>query len=199
MISSIEGRLAEKRETSVVVETGGFGLEIRVPAPALTGLGPVGERVRLETYLHVREDALTLFGFASAYDRSVFTALLGISGVGPKAALAIMSQDSADALARMIRGEDVRSLVRIPGIGRKTAERIVLELKDRIEVTGGERGAPGVGARPAVMDEALAALMSLGLTRSNAERALERVELEGDGSEYGVEDIVRMALRKVPQ
>jgi Holliday junction DNA helicase RuvA len=154
MISSIEGRLAEKRETSVVVETGGFGLEIRVPAPALTGLGPVGERVRLETYLHVREDALTLFGFASAYDRSVFTALLGISGVGPKAALAIMSQDSADALARMIRGEDVRSLVRIPGIGRKTAERIVLELKDRIEVTGGERGAPGVGARPAVMDVA---------------------------------------------
>jgi len=198
MISSVEGMLAEKREASVVVETGGFGLEIHVPAPAVARLGPIGERVRLETYLHVREDALTMFGFASGYDRSVFISLLGISGVGPKAALAIMSHDSADVLARMIREEDVGALVRIPGIGKKTAERIVLELKDKIEVDGAAARTEGPGARSGMFEEAVAALMSLGLTRSNAERALERVTLEKDAGEYGVEDIVRMALRKVP-
>jgi Holliday junction DNA helicase RuvA len=198
MISIIEGILAAVSETGVVVQTGGFGLEVNVPAPALAGLGGVGERVRLSTYLHVREDALTLYGFASEYDRGVFMALIGVSGVGPKAALAMMSRGSAAELASMIRGEDVGSLVKIPGIGKKTAERIVLELKDRIEASG---EAPGPAARTAgneIFEEAAAALMSIGLTRSNAEKALERVDLDGDLSEYSVEDIVRMALRRVP-
>jgi len=197
MISSIEGILTGRTETSVVVETGGFGLELHVPAPALAALGNIGEKVRLSTYLHVREDALTLFGFASEYDRGVFTTLLGVSGVGPKAALTIMSQGSAAVLAGMIRDEDVRALVRIPGIGKKTAERIILELKDKIEVSGEIAGQ----ARPAVrlenLEEALAALMSIGLTRGNAEKALGRVDFEGDAVRYSVEDIVKMALRKV--
>ena len=198
MISTVTGMLAVRNETSIVVETGGFGLEIRVPAPALAVLGNVGEKVRLSTYLHVREDALTLYGFATEYDRSIFTALLGISGVGPKAALTMMSTGSAAVLAGMIRDENVRALVKIPGIGKKTAERIVLELKDRIEVEGGTAGQAGPAARSETLEEAVAALMSLGLTRSNAERALERLDLHGDVSEYQVEDIVRMALRKVP-
>lgn len=198
MISIVEGMLAVRNETSIVVETGGFGLEIHVPAPALAVLGTVGEKVRLSTYLHVREDALTLYGFATEYDRSIFTALLGISGVGPKAALTMMSTSSAAVLAGMIRDENVRALVKIPGIGKKTAERIVLELKDRIEVEGGAAGQAGPAARSETLEEAVAALMSLGLTRSNAERALERLDLHGDVSEYQVEDIVRMALRKVP-
>ncbi len=197
MISSVEGILAVRKETSVVVETGGFGLEMHVPAPALAVLGTVGEKVWLSTYLHVREDALTLYGFATEYDRGVFTALLGVSGVGPKAALAMMSQDSAAVLAGMIRDENVSALVKIPGIGKKTAERIVLELKDRIEVEGGAAGPVGSAVRSEIFEEAAAALMSLGLTRSNAEKALERIDLEGDASEYQVEDIVRMALRKV--
>lgn len=198
MISTVAGMLAVRNETSIVVETGGFGLEIHVPAPALAVLGNVGEKVRLSTYLHVREDALTLYGFATEYDRSIFTALLGISGVGPKAALTMMSTGSAAVLAGMIRDENVRALVKIPGIGKKTAERIVLELKDRIEVEGGAAGQAGPAARSETFEEAVAALMSLGLTRSNAERALERLDLHGDVSEYQVEDIVRMALRKVP-
>ena len=198
MISSVEGILAARMETSVVVETGGFGLELHVPAPALAVLGNVGEKVRLSTYLHVREDALTLYRFSTDYDRSVFTALLGISGVGPKAALAMMSQDSAAVLAGMIRDENIRALVKIPGIGKKTAERIVLELKDRIEVEGGAASPVGRAARSETLEEAMAALMSLGLTRNNAEKALERIELEGDISGYQVEDIVKMALRKVP-
>ncbi len=198
MISSVEGILAARKETSVVVETGGFGLEMHVPAPALAVLGNVGEKVRLSTYLHVREDALTLYGFATDYDRGVFTALLGVSGVGPKAALAMMSKDSAAVLAGMIREENVRALVRIPGIGKKTAERIVLELKDKIEVEEGAASPAGPAARSETLEEVVAALMSLGLTRNNAEKALERIDLKGDASGFQVEDIVRMALRKVP-
>jgi Holliday junction DNA helicase RuvA len=198
MISSIEGILAGRTGTSVVVETGGFGLELHVPAPALAALGSIGGKVRLSTYLHVREDALTLFGFASEYDRGIFIALLGVSGVGPKAALTIMSQGSASDLAVMIRGEDVRALVKIPGIGKKTAERIVLELKDKIEVSGETAGQAGPAAPPETLEEAVAALMSIGLTRGNAEKALDRVDFEGDAAHYSVEDIVRMALRKVP-
>jgi Holliday junction DNA helicase RuvA len=198
MISSIEGILASMTGTSVVVETGGFGLELHVPAPALAALGNIGGKVRLSTYLHVREDALTLFGFASEYDRGVFIALLGVSGVGPKAALTIMSQGSAAVLAGMIRDEDVRALVKIPGIGKKTAERIVLELKDKIEVSGEAAGQAGPAAPPETLEEAVAALMSIGLTRGNAEKALDRVDFEGDAARYSVEDVVRMALRKVP-
>lgn len=198
MISSVEGILAGRKETSVVVETGGFGLEIHVPAPALAVLGNVGEKVRLSTYLHVREDALTLYGFATEYDRGVFTALLGISGIGPKAALAMMSQDSAAVLAGMIRDENVPALVKIPGIGKKTAERIILELKDKIEVEGVAACPVGPAARSEILEEAVAALMSLGLARGSAEKALERIDLEDDASGYEVEDIVRMALRKVP-
>ena len=198
MISSVEGILANRKETSVVVETGGFGIEIHVPAPAVAVLGNVGEKVRLSTYLHVREDALILFGFATEYDRGVFIALLSVSGVGPKAALAMMSQDSGVVLAGMIRDEDVRALVRIPGIGKKTAERIILELKDKIEVEGGATGLARPAARSETLEEAIAALMSLGLTRSNAEKALARIDFEGDASHYQVGDIVRMALRKVP-
>ena len=198
MISSVEGILAGRTAAGAIVETGGFGLEIFVPAPALAGLGSIGEKVKLSTYLHVREDALTLFGFATEYDRGVFTALLGVSGVGPKAALTMMSINRASDLAGMIKSEDVHSLVKIPGIGKKTAERIVLELKDKIEVSGEAAGPARPSDRPETMEEAAAALMSIGLTRSNADKALERVEFEGDVSGYSVEDIVRMALRKVP-
>jgi Holliday junction DNA helicase RuvA len=198
MISSIEGTLAAVRESSVVVETGSFGLEVHVPARAALSLGAVGERVRLSTYLHVREDALVLFGFTSEYDREVFLSLLGVSGIGPKAALAILSAGSAAEVAAMIRGEDVRGLVRIPGIGKKTAERIVVELKDRIELEGGASGPAGPIAGSETLEEAVAALMSLGLTRSNAEKALDRLQLAGDAGDLSVEEIVKMALRKVP-
>jgi Holliday junction DNA helicase RuvA len=198
MISSIEGILSARTPTAVVIETGGFGLEVNVPVPALVSLGNIGDRVRLSTYLHVREDALTLFGFGSEYDRGIFIALLGVSGVGPKAALAMLSQGSAADLASMIRSGDVQSLVKVPGIGKKTAERIVLELKDKIEVIGEAAVPSGQMARSETLEEAVAALMSIGLTRSNAEKALERVEFEGDPSAFAVEDIVKMALRRVP-
>jgi len=197
MIATVEGRLTGNTPGGVVVEVGGIGLEVHMSAPAAAALGAPGERVRLFTYLHVREDALTLFGFASDYDRRVFLALIGVSGVGPRVALTMLSQGGAAEIARLIRREDVRALVRLPGIGRKTAERLVLELKDSLESPDMEE-APRPRRQTEVFDEAVAALMSLGLTRPNAERALERVDFESDPSGRTVEEIVRMALRKVP-
>lgn len=197
MISTVEGRFAGTTPSGVIIDVGGIGLEVHIPAPAAAALGAVGERVRLFTHLHVREDALTLYGFASEYDRTVFLELIGVSGVGPRVALTILSQGGAAELARMIREENVRALVRLPGIGRKTAERLVVELKDRLE-PGDEEGRPLRPGSAPVCDEAIAALISLGLTRSNAERALERIVFERDPSTYPVEEIVRMALRAVP-
>jgi Holliday junction DNA helicase RuvA len=197
MISTVEGRIAGMTPSGVIVDVGGVGLEVNVPAPAAAAVGAVGERIRLFTHLHVREDALTLYGFASEYDRTVFLELIGVSGVGPRVALTILSQGGASRIARMIREEDVRALVQLPHIGRKTAERLVVELKDRLE-PGEEEGGPRRTETAPVCDEAVAALMSLGLTRSNAERALERIAFEREPSTYSVEEIVRLALRAVP-
>lgn len=197
MISTVEGRLAGTVPAGVIVEVGGIGLEVHVPALTAAALGAIGERVRLFTHLHVREDALTLFGFATEYDRAVFLELIGVSGIGPRVALTILSQGGAAEVARLIRDENVRALVRLPGIGRKTAERLIVELKDRLE-PGEAEGAPQRTKTAPVFDEAVAALMSLGLTRSNAERALERIALDRDPSTYQVEEIVRLALRAVP-
>ncbi|MDD3643477.1 MAG: Holliday junction branch migration protein RuvA [Candidatus Krumholzibacteria bacterium] len=197
MISTLEGRLAGTTPSGLIVDVGGVGLEVHVPAPAAAALGAAGERVRLFTHLHVREDALTLYGFANEYDRTVFLELIGVSGIGPRVALTILSQCGAAELSRLIRGEDVRALVRLPGIGRKTAERLVVELKDRLE-PGEEEGAPARPGPAPACDEAVAALMSLGLTRSNAARALERIVFDRDPATYSVEEIVRLALRAVP-
>lgn len=197
MISTVEGRLAGTTPSGVIVDVGGIGLEVHVPAPTAASLGAVGERVRLFTHLHVREDALTLYGFASEYDRTVFLELIGVSGVGPRVALTMLSEGGAADLARLIREENVRALVMLPGIGRKTAERLVVELKDRLEPSEEEAPRRRAEAAP-VCDEAVAALMSLGLTRANAERALDRIAFERDPSTYSVEEIVRLALRAVP-
>lgn len=201
MISSIEGILASKGETSVVIEVGGIGMQVFVPAPCLDRIGRVGERVELFTRLNVREDSLTLFGFSTVAERSLFDSLTGVSGIGPKAALSILSCGEAGDIARMIVEENVRALVKAPGIGRKTAERIVVELKDRLDVEciPATSVHPTGGAEAGALEEASEALMSLGLSRPAAERALERIEGSEDLSDLQVEEIVRLALRKVPR
>ena len=197
MISTVEGRIAGTTPSGVIVDVGGVGLEIHVPAPTAAAFAASGERVRLFTHLHVREDALMLYGFAGEYDRRVFRALIGVSGIGPRVALTILSHGGAAEIARLIREENVGALVRLPGIGRKTAERLVVELKDTLE-SGGEEESPRRRGTSPICDEAVAALMSLGMTRSNAERAFERISFDRDPSTYSVEEIVRLALRAVP-
>jgi Holliday junction DNA helicase RuvA len=199
MIASIKGVVMSKDGNRIIVGIGGVGLEVHVPFRKLDDIGGVGDTVRLQTYLHVKEDALTLYGFLEESDRRLFQALLGVSGIGPKVGLAILSVCEAGELARLIHREDTKAIQAFPGVGRKTAERIVLELRDKIDV---EYFLPAAGvAVPSVdrglLEEAVSALVGLGLTRANAGKALERVRIEDLGESFGVEDIVREALKQV--
>jgi Holliday junction DNA helicase RuvA len=199
MISTIEGILRARDGNRIVVEIGGVGFEVAVPLRVAESLGDEGERVRLHTYLHVREDTLALYGFPDESERHLFLLLIGVSGVGPRLALSVLALTGAGELARIIHEEKAKALVSIPGIGKKTAERIVLELKDKIEL---ERYLPAVAAAEAGMprelfEEAVTALESIGLSRANAIKALERVDVSGLGSSYRVEDLVREALKAI--
>ena len=199
MISSIEGILLARDGNRIVVEIGGVGFEVSVPLRVAESIGNEGERVRLHTYLHVREDTLALFGFPDENERHLFRMLIGVSGVGPKLALSVLALTGAGELARIIHEEKTRTLVSIPGVGKKTAERIVLELKDKIEL---ERYLPAVAAAEAGMprelfEEALTALESIGLSRANAIKALERVDVSTLGTSYRVEALVREALKAI--
>ncbi len=199
MISSIEGILRARDGNRIVVEVGGVGLEVSVPLRVAESLGGEGERVRLHTYLHVREDTLALYGFPDEEERHLFQLLIGVSGIGPKLALSVLALTGPGELARVIHEEKASSLVSIPGIGKKTAERIVLELKDKIEI---ERYLPaaaaaGKGMPRELFDEAITALESIGLSRANAIKALERVNIPALGTSYRVEDLVREALKAI--
>lgn len=198
MIATIEGTIKAKDGNRIIVAVGGVGLEVYVPYRRLDEIGNERKTVRLQTYLHVKEDALTLYGFLDESDRRLFQALLGVSGIGPKVALAILSVSEASELARLIHREDTKAIQAFPGVGKKTAERIVLELRDKIDI---EYFLPAAGVTvPAIdrglIDEAISALVSLGLSRVNAGRALEKVRIEALGDSFGVEDIVREALKQ---
>jgi len=199
MIASIEGLLRSCDGNRIIVEVGGVGLEILVPLRFVDSLGGEGARVRLYTYLHVREDTLALYGFPDEAERHLFQMLIGVSGIGPKLALAVLSVTSAGELARVIHEEKTNVLQTIPGIGKKTAERIVLELRDKIEL---ERYVPAAAAAETgvprdVFDEALTALESIGLSRMVAIKALERVKTASLGDPCRVEDLVREALKQM--
>jgi len=199
MIASIEGLLAAREGSRVVIEVDGIGFEISVPLRVAESLGDEGARVRLHTYLHVREDTLALYGFPDEGERRLFQTLISVSGVGPKLALSVLSIASAGELARIIHEEKTKSLQSIPGIGKKTAERIVLELKDKIEL---ERYLPAAAAEGALVprdlfEEAVTALSSIGLSRQSALKALEKVKVAELGETFRVEDLVREALKNM--
>lgn len=199
MIASIEGILSARDGNRIVVEVGGVGIEISVPLRVAESLGALGSPVRLHTHLHVREDTLALYGFPDEGERRLFQTLISVSGVGPKLALSVLSLAGAGDLARVIREENTKSLQAIPGIGKKTAERIVLELKDKIEL---ERYLPAAAAALAglprdLFEEAVTALESIGLSRGNAVKALEKVKASAAGDGCRVEDLVREALKNM--
>ncbi|MCK4237214.1 MAG: Holliday junction branch migration protein RuvA [Candidatus Krumholzibacteria bacterium] len=198
MISTVEGIIRARDGNRVIVEVGGVGLDIYVPLRTLNLIGKIGEKVRFQTYLNVREDALTLYGFLDEKEKRLFQALLGVSGVGPKVALAILSVSEAGELARLIHEQKTKALMSFPGVGRKTAERIILELRDRIDI---ELYLPGAEAAPRMdrelVEEAVTALVTLGLSRAVAERAIAKVAPEELGSSRRVEDVVREVLKKV--
>jgi len=187
VIAFLEGTVAEKAADRVVLLTGGVGYEVLVPAQSLARLPPPGRSARVYTRLQLREDAMVLFGFASPDERSAFDLLVTVSGVGPKMALAVLSLLSPEALRRAVATGDVDALTLVPGIGKKVAGRILLDLKDRLGV-GGDLAPSGPLA------EVREALLALGLSAQEAREALAAL---GPDGERPVEELLRDALRNV--
>jgi Holliday junction DNA helicase RuvA len=192
MIGSLRGVLAHKEPPFLLVEVGGVGYEVLAPLSTCFRLPDVGEPVHLRTHLLVREDQHTLFGFSTETERRLFRDLLKVSGVGAKTALGVLSGMTVDAFVRAVETDDVGSLVRLPGIGRKTAERLIIEMRDRVRHPGlvsvGE-GRTAVPAEPRA--EALDALVALGYKAPEARRMLDRVP----ESVTSIEELLRAVLR----
>jgi Holliday junction DNA helicase RuvA len=177
VIARLSGTVLEKHPNRIVIDVGGVGYDVLVPLSTFYGLGEPGAGVALRVHTHVREDVIALYGFASALEQDLFERLISISGIGPKLALAVLSGIDPAELVRAIRTQDVARLTRIPGVGKKTAERIGLELKDRMPQTaasaagGPDPAAPGEELR----GDLLSALGNLGYQRAAAEKAVDAV------------------------
>jgi Holliday junction DNA helicase RuvA len=189
MYDRITGVIVEKTPTRVVLEASGVGFEINVPISTSTKLSALS-RATLFLYLHVREDTLRLYGFATQDERRLFRALLTVSGIGPQTALAVLSGSSVENLSSTIVNEDHASLCRIRGIGRKTAERIILELKEQVKVFAASPGVPDRSLQ--ARQDAILALVSLGYTRTQAAAAVEKAAR--DLKDATTEQLVKSAL-----
>ncbi|MBT8445333.1 MAG: Holliday junction branch migration protein RuvA [Gammaproteobacteria bacterium] len=192
MIGFVRGRLAHKEPPWVVIDVGGVGYEIEAPMSTIFRLPDVGNDVQLRTHLVVREDAQTLFGFSTEEERSLFRNLIKVSGVGAKLALTILSGISVEGFKQCVLTEDKAALVRLPGIGRKTAERLILDMRDRIDgavLTTAGAVAPGEPA--SARADAFNALVSLGYRPGEVQKMLDKVDTDG----VDTEDILRSVLR----
>ena len=201
MISYIKGILSETSAEGIVVENGNIGYEIRVPLSALERLPELGEEVRIYTYLQVREDGLSLFGFLSRGELAMFRQLLGVGGIGPKGALGILSALRPDDLRLAVISGDAKAIAKAPGVGIKTAQRIILDLKDKVsmedilpaEAFAGDRQPEGGDlSLGAAGKEAMEALTALGYSPMEASRAVRRVEISGDMT---AEDVLKQSLK----
>jgi len=172
MIGQLRGRLADKRPNQVLVDVGGVGYVVAVPLSTYAALGELHTEVTLLIHTHVREDALALYGFLSSREKHLFEMLLSASGVGPALALKILSGMSAEELIPAIRGNDLARLTKIPGVGRKTAERMVVELKDKLESVAIAEQKPAVGSSAGVEGDVISALINLGYDGRTAENAV---------------------------
>ena len=173
MIAHLRGKLLAKRPNQAVVETGGVGYDLTISVPTFAELPGIGSDVSLHVHTHVREDSIALFGFLRPAEKQLFEKLLTVSGIGPKLAVTILSGMAADEMVNAIRGNDVLRLTRIPGIGRKTAERMVLELRDKLAIGLEAPSTPGPGG---VEEDVLSALLNLGYQKPAVEKALARVK-----------------------
>ena len=196
MIARLSGTLAGKTPTEILVEVGGVSFAVHIPLSTFERLGEVGGTVAVFTHLHVREDALQLYGFATEGERELFRMLIGVSGIGPKMAQGILSGIAAAELKNHILTGNAGALTAVPGVGRKTAERLVVELRDRIARTdGGAVTAAFAGEGAGVRNEALLALTSLGYNRAAAEKAIRGAIQETPDAGSSVEALIKAALR----
>ncbi|GAB4405801.1 MAG: Holliday junction branch migration protein RuvA [Thermodesulfovibrionales bacterium] len=183
MIGSLRGKLISKRPDNVIVEVGGVGYHVHVPVSLLSSLPAEGAEVFLFIHTHVREDSLQLYGFPSDGEKKIFTTLLGITGIGPKMALNILSGIPPDDFLNAIETEDVAMLCRIPGLGKKTAHRLILELREKL---------PSREVKDRVFDDTLSALINFGYKRSEAQESLEKAFKNGYTQ---IEDLLRESLK----
>jgi Holliday junction DNA helicase RuvA len=196
VIGFLKGRLAVKQPPMLLVDVNGVGYELEAPMSTFYGLPATGESVSLFTHLVVREDAHILYGFGSDGERRLFRGLLKVSGVGPKIALGILSGASVEDFLRTVEAEDVAMLTRIPGIGRKTAERVIIEMRDSVQklgqpASGGAHTAAALGAAPSAQSEAFSALVALGYKPPEATRLLKSADEPG----LSTTEIIRRALK----
>ena len=195
MIGSLRGLLRSKQAPLIIIECQGVGYEVEAPMSTFLELPPIGESLFLFTHLVVREDAHMLYGFASEEERSLFRLLLKISGVGAKMGLAILSTLSVEDFRRCVEYEDAATLVKIPGVGKKTAERLIIEMRDKIDKPAAGPGAPKLSIVATPKSEAIDALMALGYKAKEVNRLISNLNTD----DKSAEDIIRLALRQTAQ
>ena len=201
MIAYLKGKLLEKEANTVIVDVGGVGYEVMIPLSTFYELGEVGEDIELRIFTHVREDALQLFGFKTLRERELYLKLISVQGIGAKSGISMLSGMSADEIIVAVRTDNLARLTSIPGVGKKTAERLVIELRDKLnDLTSGATqqqltsGSGGVSVSvDAVYDDALSALTNLGYQRNAAEKALKQAVQ--DGTEMSVQKLLRKSLQ----
>jgi Holliday junction DNA helicase RuvA len=203
MIAHLSGTLLAKHATSVIVDVGGVGYEVTIPVTTFYDLGETNAPVRLQIYTHVREEALQLFGFRTLRERELFTLLISVSGIGPKSAIAMLSGMSADEIVLAIRQSNYARITSIPGVGRKTAERMVIELRDKMAALSSPAleeqfeagGTTAAQSEDALREDTLAALLQLGFPKPAAEKAITGAMQEG--GDLSVETLLRRSLRQL--
>jgi len=199
MIDSITGALAAKNPTSTVVRVGGFNMRILISVSCFETLPAIGREITLLTYLHVREDALQLYGFSDEVERNLFERLISVSGIGPRLAVGILSGSTASRVREAIESGDADFLVTLPGVGKKLASRLVVELREKFTPAVTVTTQPGAGTPGAlqvgIAGDAAAALVSLGFTRSGAVSAVQEA-LQDLGANATVETVIRKALQQ---
>lgn len=204
MIAHLSGTLLSKQATTVIVDVSGVGYEVTIPLSTFYDLEDLGSTVQLRIYTHVREDALQLYGFKTARERELFLKLISVSGIGPKLGITLLSGMSADEMIASIRTNNLARLTLIPGVGRKTAERLIVELREKVAELSSAQLEEEFGAKTEVSSEptedsvrsdALSALLNLGYQRSGAEKAIDAALSEGE--DITVESVLRRSLKKL--
>ena len=204
MIAHLSGTLLSKNPNSVIVDVSGVGYEVNIPVSTFYELEDTGTNVKLRIYTHVKEDALQLYGFKTARERELFINFISVSGIGPKIGIALLSGMSADELIASIKTNNLARLTLIPGVGKKTAERLIVDLREKMTALSAAQGEEDTGARTETADastedsvrsQALSGLMNLGYQRSAAEKAIDAALSEG--GDVSVESVLKRSLRKL--
>ena len=198
MIAFLSGKLLEKQTNMAIVDVGGVGYEVLIPLSTFYELGDIGSDVKLRIYTHVREDAIQLYGFKTRRERDLYLRLISVQGVGARSGITMLSGMGADEIIMAIRTDNVARLTLIPGVGRKTAERLVIELRDKVgelalEASGDTEASGTAFTADAAFEDALSALINLGYQRSAAEKALKAAAM--DGTEPSVQKLLRRSLQ----